>query len=146
MAEKKPIRRLLMKRRRGSVFPNEIAGYSDPLASRLIANKDAIEVDEDGRPLSSALETELAGQVPTGGATSPSGSAADSTFKFDLATDPFVTDGITEKASRALHEKGLHTVEDVKAFLTAGGQLGEIPGLHATQEDKILKLYGADAS
>lgn len=130
MAKKPVVRRLKLRKKRGSVFPGEIAGYSDPLAQQLIDAGIAFEVDEDGRPVA---------QAPV--ADEPAAESQGEQHKFNETTDPFITDGLSKTASKALHAAGIDTVDQLKAFMQIEGDLSAIEDLTDAQIEKIRDLY-----
>lgn len=130
MAQKPVVRRLKLKKRRGSVFPGEIAGYSDPLAQQLIDANHALEVDEDDKPIHQPV-VEPVVETPS-----------NSEYRFKEATDPFMNDGLSKAASHALHNIGIHTVEQLKAWVAdEANDPSTIEGLTEAQAEKIGKLY-----
>lgn len=142
------MRILRMAKQSGSLNPGDIAGFEDDKANRLIADKAGVEmivgvdVDADGQPLRDFGDgTTAAAELDDEDSDGPQ-----QQWKFDAKTDPFVTDGISQQAAKALHAAGLHTVDDVRDYIAteeeAVSAVNAIDGISDAQAEKIVKLYG----
>ena len=129
----------------GVNFNSEVVGFEGEVAQRLAASGKATEgemVDGEFVPFDSPPVP--APDVTTGGTEAGQ-------WKFDKTTDPFVTDGISQEAAKALHAVGLHTVDAVRAFIAATPEgeiatdrVGSIDGVSDKQAEKIVSLYSAE--
>jgi hypothetical protein len=150
-----PVVMVRMSKQLGSLNPGDIAGFPTSKAAKIVADKAGVQmivgvdVDADGNPLR-VFGDELpavADDVDDGDGDGDEGSKTE--WKFDAKTDPFVTDGISQQASKALHARGMHTVDAVRMFIAATpvdvaavDAINEIEGVTDAQAEKIVKLYG----
>ncbi len=118
-------------------FAGEVIGADDDLCEKLLGCEPpkAIEVDADHNPIGGPVVAQV---------TADDNKQSNKSDKFTLneKTDPFITDGISKTASIALHGQGLHTVEDVRAYIAAGNDVNAIEHITDAQAEKIVKLYG----
>lgn len=168
------MRTVLLRKRFGSCFAGEKAGYPDALAERLIASGDAYALDKAGNPIvqdardlgKDLSSTEPAkeftrqdnpdkGNTNKGNTNQPNkgepdgGTSGESNNQAKDDSDqvrfhPFVMDGLDNRLINALARAEIGNPDQLREYIAAGKSLAEIKGVSQTSADHLMAMYGPE--
>lgn len=131
--------RVKLAQKYGSFFPGETGGFPDEIGEKLIAERKGRRVLDDDS-VEPWPEVEASVEADD---SEPDGLKVltSTSHKFDAATDLFMADGLDESIAVALHTNGLHTPEQVSAYIASGKALVDLADIGKTRAKKIAELY-----
>jgi len=148
--------KVLMTASRGANFAGEMVYFDEERALQFVEQKACVLLDENDNPIlpeSGPVEESAEGSGNIGGNTGNDGGTSGNDAGKGKGKknkkpagnqpNPFEIDGFDPKIVAALADAGIHTADDLRAYVATGKTLAELPAIGVVSEKELLDLYGS---